>query len=55
MALQYGREAKVSDWIDSMTSDCPRKQPSNISDKCTATSRCQSEMMLSNAAEAAVH
>jgi hypothetical protein len=29
-------QAKISDWINLMTSDCPRKQPSNISDRCAA-------------------
>jgi hypothetical protein len=26
LALQYGRDGKLTDWIDLMTTDCPRKQ-----------------------------
>jgi len=37
LALEYGREAKIPDWIELVTRDCPRKQPGNISDRCAAS------------------
>jgi hypothetical protein len=37
LALQYGREAKIPDWIALMTRDCPRKQAGHFSDRCAAS------------------
>lgn len=39
LALQHGREGKLTDWIASMTTDCPRKQSVGLSDACGA--RCR--------------
>ena len=35
---QRGRDAKVIDWRDEITADCPKKQAGNMSDQCAA--RC---------------
>jgi hypothetical protein len=33
-----GRDAKLVDWLDELTADCPKKQARNMSDRCAA--RC---------------
>ena len=33
-----GRDAKLVDWLDELTADCPKKQARNVSDRCGA--RC---------------
>ena len=33
---QRGRDAKVIDWRDEITADCPKKQAGNMSDQCAA-------------------
>jgi hypothetical protein len=35
---RYGIEAKLFDWTDEITADCPRKQALNLNDMCGA--RC---------------
>jgi hypothetical protein len=35
---QRGRDAKLIDWKDEITADCPRRMAANISDQCAA--RC---------------
>jgi hypothetical protein len=35
---KYGIDAKLFDWTDEITSDCPRKQAMNLNDLCGA--RC---------------
>ena len=32
------RDAKLVDWLDELTADCPKKQARNMSDRCGA--RC---------------
>jgi hypothetical protein len=34
----YGIDAKLFEWSDEITADCPRKQPKNLNDICGA--RC---------------
>lgn len=34
----HGRDAKIVDWLDGTTADCPRRQAGSISDRCAA--RC---------------
>ena len=34
----YGRDAKLIDWLDVITSDCPKKIAGNMNDPCGA--RC---------------
>jgi hypothetical protein len=36
LALQYGREGKLTDWINLMTKECPRRQSSGLADACGA-------------------
>jgi len=31
-----GRDAKVIDWLDELTADCPKKQARNMNDPCGA-------------------
>ena len=38
LAMQYGRDGKLTDWINRMTKDCPRKQSPGLADACGA--RC---------------
>ena len=33
-----GRDAKVIDWLDEITADCPKKLAHNVNDQCAA--RC---------------
>jgi hypothetical protein len=33
---RYGIDAKLFDWSDEITADCPRKQARNLSDQCGA-------------------
>jgi hypothetical protein len=35
---RYGIDAKLFDWSDEITADCPRKQAKNLNDICGA--RC---------------
>jgi hypothetical protein len=35
---KYGIDAKLFDWSDEITADCPRKQARNLNDQCGA--RC---------------
>ena len=35
---RYGIDAKLFDWSDQITADCPRKQANNLNDICGA--RC---------------
>jgi len=38
LVLRYGMDAKLFDWSDEITADCPRKQAHNLNDQCSA--RC---------------
>jgi hypothetical protein len=38
LILQRGREAKLIDWLDELTADCPKKIACNTGDQCGA--RC---------------
>ena len=38
LIVRYGIDAKLFDWSDEITADCPRKQAKNLSDMCGA--RC---------------
>ena len=38
LITRYGLDAKLFDWSDEITADCPRKQARNLSDQCGA--RC---------------
>jgi hypothetical protein len=33
---RYGIDAKLFDWSDEITADCPRKQAKNLNDQCGA-------------------
>jgi hypothetical protein len=33
---RYGIDAKLFDWSDEITADCPRKQAQNLNDQCGA-------------------
>jgi hypothetical protein len=35
---KYGMDAKLFEWSDEITADCPRKQANNLNDMCGA--RC---------------
>ncbi len=32
----HGRDAKLVDWLDDLTADCPKKHASNLHDRCNA-------------------
>ena len=32
--MHYGIDAKLFDWPDEITADCPRKQAKNLNDQC---------------------
>ena len=34
-----GRDAKLVDWLDELTAECPKKTAHNMNDRCGA--RCQ--------------
>jgi hypothetical protein len=36
LIAKYGIDAKLFDWSDEITADCPRKQAKNLSDMCGA-------------------
>jgi hypothetical protein len=36
LILRYGIDAKLFDWSDEITADCPRKQANNLNDTCGA-------------------
>jgi hypothetical protein len=38
LIMRYGIDAKLFDWSDEITADCPRKQAKNLNDQCGA--RC---------------
>ena len=38
LIARYGLDAKLFDWSDEITADCPRKQAKNLNDQCGA--RC---------------
>src|SRR5215472_10278716 len=38
LIIRYGIDAKLFDWSDQITADCPRKQARNLNDQCGA--RC---------------
>ena len=38
LILQRGRDAKLIDWLDELTADCPKKIARNMNDPCGA--RC---------------
>jgi hypothetical protein len=38
LTARYGIDAKLFDWLDEITADCPRKQAENLNDQCAA--RC---------------
>ena len=38
LVARYGIDAKLFDWSDEITADCPRKQAKNFNDQCSA--RC---------------
>ena len=38
LIMRYGIDAKLFDWLDEITADCPRKQAKNLNDACGA--RC---------------
>ena len=33
---ECGREVKITDWLDEITADCPKKQAHNMNDACGA-------------------
>jgi hypothetical protein len=38
LILSRGREAKIIDWLDELTANCPKKSARNMNDQCGA--RC---------------
>ena len=38
LIIRYGIDAKLFEWSDQITADCPRKQARNLNDQCGA--RC---------------
>jgi hypothetical protein len=38
LVRKYGIDAKLFDWSDEITADCPRKIAKNLNDMCGATS-----------------
>ena len=38
LIMRYGIDAKLFEWSDEITADCPRKQANNLNDACGA--RC---------------
>jgi hypothetical protein len=34
LALQYGRDGKITDWVGLMSKDCPRKMSSGFAEGC---------------------
>jgi hypothetical protein len=38
LIVRYGIDAKLFDWSDEITADCPRKRAKNLNDQCAA--RC---------------
>jgi hypothetical protein len=38
LVQRYGRQAKLFDWSDELTADCPRKLVRNAADPCGALS-----------------
>jgi hypothetical protein len=38
LIARYGIDAKLFDWSDEITADCPRKKAKNLNDQCGA--RC---------------
>ena len=38
LIMRYGIDAKLFDWSDEITADCPRTQARNLNDRCGA--RC---------------
>jgi hypothetical protein len=36
LIMRYGIDAKLFDWSDEITADCPQKQARNLSDQCDA-------------------
>jgi hypothetical protein len=38
LILQRGRDAKLIDWLDELSADCPKKKARNMNDPCGA--RC---------------
>jgi hypothetical protein len=38
LIIRYGIDAKLFDWSDEITADCPRRQARNLNDQCGA--RC---------------
>ena len=38
LIMRYGIDAKLLDWSDEITADCPRKRARNLNDQCGA--RC---------------
>jgi hypothetical protein len=38
LIARYGLDAKLFEWSDEITADCPRKQAKNLNDQCGA--RC---------------
>jgi hypothetical protein len=38
LIMRYGIDAKLLDWLDEITADCPRKQAKGLKDQCGA--RC---------------
>jgi len=36
LIMRYGVDAKLFDWSDEITADCPRKQAQNLNDQCGA-------------------
>jgi hypothetical protein len=34
--MRYGIDAKLFEWSDEITADCPRKQARNLNDQCGA-------------------
>jgi len=33
---QRGRDVRILDWLDELTTDCPRKRAASVSDQCHA-------------------
>ena len=36
LIMRYGIDAKLFDWSDEITADCPRRQAKNFNDQCGA-------------------
>jgi hypothetical protein len=49
-----GRDAKLVDWLDEITADCPKKQARNMSDRCGARSITEGALAWPRSADAKI-